>query len=381
MSRKRGRRAAPRRTPAARWGSIRRLLPQALVVATLAGGTAVFIAEDKTVRLDVDGTTRTLHTYADDVAELLADEGVPVGRHDQVTPALERPLTSGDRVTVSYGRPVALTVDGSRRQVWTTARTVDGVLYRLGVRADGARLSTSRSAAVARRGLDLEVRTERSVTVRADGRVHRLRTTAATVRQAVRQAGLTLRGEDSTSVPEDDVPRDGQSISVLRIVRTQRTLDRPIRYRTVRRTDPTVTRGTETVRKKGRPGIRRVTYLVRTVNGVSDRPRTLRSEVIKRPVSRVVSVGTRPKHRKVPGTAGLNWRALAHCESGGRPGAVDPSGRHGGLYQFDLRTWHSVGGRGRPQDAAATEQTYRAKKLYVSRGASPWPRCGHKLHR
>ena len=151
------------------------------------------------------------------------------------------PLTSGDRVTVSYGRPVALTVDGSRRQVWTTARTVDGVLYRLGVRADSARLSTSRSAAVARRGLDLEVRTERSVTVRADGRVHRLRTTAATVRQAVRQAGLTLRGEDSTSVPEDDVPRDGQSISVLRIVRTQRTLDRPIRYRTVRRTDPTVT--------------------------------------------------------------------------------------------------------------------------------------------
>ncbi|NEE57613.1 transglycosylase, partial [Streptomyces sp. SID8455] len=25
------------------------------------------------------------------------------------------------------------------------------------------------------------------------------------------------------------------------------------------------------------------------------------------------------------------------------------------------------------------EQTYRAKKLYVQRGASPWPHCGRRL--
>ncbi|MGW5803293.1 transglycosylase family protein, partial [Streptomyces bacillaris] len=62
-----------------------------------------------------------------------------------------------------------------------------------------------------------------------------------------------------------------------------------------------------------------------------------------------------------------------------RPGAVDPSGTYGGLYQFDTRTWHSLGGSGRPQDAPAAEQTYRAKKLYVQRGASPWPHCGRRL--
>jgi hypothetical protein len=59
---------------------------------------------------------------------------------------------------------------------------------------------------------------------------------------------------------------------------------------------------------------------------------------------------------------------------------VDPSGTYGGLYQFDTRTWHALGGSGRPQDAPAAEQTLRAKKLYARRGASAWPHCGPRLH-
>ncbi len=59
--------------------ALRRLLPRALVVAFLAGGTTAFIAHDKAVRLTVDGTPRTLHTFADDVDDLLADEDLDIG--------------------------------------------------------------------------------------------------------------------------------------------------------------------------------------------------------------------------------------------------------------------------------------------------------------
>lgn len=78
------------------------------------------------------------------------------------------------------------------------------------------------------------------------------------------------------------------------------------------------------------------------------------------------------------GTGDLNWSALARCEAGGNPHAVDPSGRYGGLYQFDSTTWHHLGGHGRPQDASAGEQTARARQLYHQRGSSPWPTCGHR---
>lgn len=73
-------------------------------------------------------------------------------------------------------------------------------------------------------------------------------------------------------------------------------------------------------------------------------------------------------------------RRSASARRAAKPNAVDASGTYGGLYQFDQRTWRNLGGRGRPQDASAKEQTYRAKRLYIQRGASPWPVCGRKLH-
>ena len=76
---------------------------------------------------------------------------------------------------------------------------------------------------------------------------------------------------------------------------------------------------------------------------------------------------------------GLNWAALARCESGGNPQAVNPAGPYYGLYQFCASTWHSVGGTGLPTDHAASEQTYRAQILYRRSGAGQWPVCGRYL--
>lgn len=78
-------------------------------------------------------------------------------------------------------------------------------------------------------------------------------------------------------------------------------------------------------------------------------------------------------------SGGLNWAALAECESGGNPRAVNPSGKYHGLYQFDRSTWASVGGSGVASDASAAEQTRRAAILYSRRGSSPWPHCGRYL--
>lgn len=90
-----------------------------------------------------------------------------------------------------------------------------------------------------------------------------------------------------------------------------------------------------------------------------------------------------PKTQNVSTSAntnsGLNWGALAACESGGNASVVSSNGLYHGLYQFDAQTWQSVGGSGVASDASAAEQTERAQALYNSRGSSPWPVCGARL--
>jgi muramidase (phage lysozyme) len=76
------------------------------------------------------------------------------------------------------------------------------------------------------------------------------------------------------------------------------------------------------------------------------------------------------------GGAGGGLAAIRACESSGNYGAVSANGRYRGAYQFDQRTWQSVGGSGDPAAASPAEQDARAGQLRSQRGANPWPNCG-----
>lgn len=96
---------------------------------------------------------------------------------------------------------------------------------------------------------------------------------------------------------------------------------------------------------------------------------------------RRVKVASRSRLRtRTPETGTrLNWTALAQCESGGNPTAVNPSGKYRGAFQFDRSTWASYGPAGDPAAASYSEQLRRARLLYAARGRSPWPVCGSRL--
>ncbi|MBB3050978.1 hypothetical protein FHS23_002001 [Prauserella isguenensis] len=70
-----------------------------------------------------------------------------------------------------------------------------------------------------------------------------------------------------------------------------------------------------------------------------------------------------------PGRA--DWAKLRMCESTERYHVNTGTGYYG-AYQFDLPTWRSVGGAGRPDLATPAEQDYRALRLYRMRGWQPW---------
>jgi resuscitation-promoting factor RpfB len=141
--------------------------------------------------------------------------------------------------------------------------------------------------------------------------------------------------------------------------------------------------GTRTVTQKGVEGEQTVTWRVTVTDGVETGREQVGTAVTTQPVEEHVAVGTKAKPAAataVPATAdGLNWAALAKCESGGRPDAVSASGTYRGMYQFSRSTWAAVGGSGDPAAASADEQTMRAQMLYARSGAGQWPHCGSRL--
>jgi resuscitation-promoting factor RpfE len=74
---------------------------------------------------------------------------------------------------------------------------------------------------------------------------------------------------------------------------------------------------------------------------------------------------------------GVNWDAVAACESGGNWGTATGNGYYGGL-QFTMGTWRANGGQGSPQHASREEQIRVAENVLHSQGIKAWPVCGRR---
>jgi len=349
------------------------------VVIAVVGGTAAFANADKHVTLVVDGHRHAVSTYADTVGALLAEQGVRTQPRDVVAPDAQATLVDGSEVAVRFARPITLDLDGATQRIWTTAATVDDLLEQLNLRNQGAVVSASRSQGLALSGARLRVRLPDTLVIRHDGWRTLIVTAAPTVGAAVRQSGIHLGPLDRASVPLSTLLTHRQVVTVTRVKVLRHRSRVALPFRIIRRPDPALYQGDTELVRAGQRGLARVEVRVRLRDGrVVHRHRTI--VAILRPARpQTVRFGTKERPTWTPTPSGLNWAALARCESGGNPLAVNPAGYYG-LYQFALGTWYGVGGAGNPIYASVGEQTYRAELLYSRSGSAPWPVCGYLLY-
>ena len=302
-------------------------LAAAAVLSIETVGTAV-AASPTTVTLSVDGVGFSVGTAADDVAGLLAEQSVTIDETDLVSPKSSVRLAEGMTVTVDHAAEITVVEQDVETQHFVTSDVVTDVADELSLpMPDFAALtSTSYEPFSYRRTL--------------------------TFGPAGKLLSPTDRIKDGSRAVVQDVR--------IAFAQQKKTVD----FRVNRKHTELLYQGTKRVKKQGRDGVRKVTARRTFVEGTLRAERVVNRTWVKKPQRKVVRIGTGP-----------NWPALARCESGGNPNAVNPSGYYG-LYQFSLSTWRAVGGSGNPTDYGYWEQTYRAWKLYRASGRSPWPHCG-----
>jgi uncharacterized protein YabE (DUF348 family) len=371
--------------------SIRRVA-QGAVVTTLAVGAVGVSHFDKSVNLSVDGKTSSVHAFGGTVKDVLAKQDIRVGEHDVVVPSLNSSVQDGQKIVVRYGRKLTVTVDGKTREYWTTATTVASALQELGIRADSAKLSASRSQTLGRQGLALTVSTPKSVSVRVDGKNLATASTGTTVKDALNDLRVKVDADDRVSPGLAAPIRDGQKIAVQRVSSKSVKATQGIAFGTVRKSVSTLYKGQSKTLKAGQEGTRVVTYRLVTVDGKTESKKALSSVVTEQPVAQVIAVGTKAKPAPAPTSGGSSsgsggainlaradmWDRIAQCESTGNWSINTGNGYYGGL-QFDLQTWLGAGGgdfASRPDLASRAEQITVANRVYEDRGLSPWG-CAH----
>jgi resuscitation-promoting factor RpfB len=363
----------------------------AVLTAAVAGGIA-YEATEKTATLVVDGQSRSVDFRGDTAADVLAAAGLEAGERDALVPAADSAVEDGDEVALRRARELELVVDGQPKTVWVTAASVDEALDQVGLGERGLALSASRSRDIPIDGMSLAVSTPKTFSVKVDGRSLSRTTTAGTVGDALTQAGVTVDGDDRLSHARTAPLVDGVAVNVVRVEKDHVHRETAVPNATERREDANLVEGTTRVVAEGRDGVLRRTFERTFLDGTLANSTEIASATVASPVTRVVVVGTKPAPAPVRasrdrspsassggGMPSGGFAALAKCESGGNPGATNPSGKYRGLYQFSRETWASVGGSGDPAAASPAEQTKRAQMLYQRSGAGQWPECGRHL--
>ena len=357
----------------------------ALVVAAGSVGVAIY---DKAVEVSVDGQTSSVHVFGSTVADVLEKQDIEVGEHDVVVPSPSSSVSDGDRISVRYGRQLTVNVDGTTRTYWTTALNVDEALTELGIRADGAVLSASRSQPLGRSGLAVSLTTPKKLTVVADGKTRTVTTINPKVSGVLAELDISRSALDRVAPSLDAAPTPGMKIVVQRVVVKKETATEAIPYATTKQKDASLYEGQTKVVTSGKAGKRTVVREVTYVDGKKSKATVLSSKTLSEPTTAVVKVGTkeRPAAPSAGNTsgAGINlanaamWDRIAECESGGNWSINTGNGYYGGL-QFATASWLANGGDDfapRADLASRAEQITVANRYYAKAGLSPWG-CAH----
>jgi uncharacterized protein YabE (DUF348 family) len=373
-------------------------------LAVVAGSLGV-AHYDKAVEVSVDGQQTSVHVLGSTVADVLDKQDIAVGAHDVVVPSLASSVSDGDHISVRYGRKLTVTVDGRTKEYWTTATTVDSALQDLGIRADGAVLSASRSQPLGRAGLTLAVTTPKKVTFVADGRTRTVTSTRTTVFGLLAELGVTKKLDDVVSPAMPTALDDGMKVVLKRVVIKKQRTTEAIRYSTTTQKDSSLYKGQSKVAKAGKKGSKVVVRQRTWVDGKLTTTKVLSQRVTAKPVNAVVKVGTKARPAPAPSRstssssshssstpsnpgntsgAGINlanaamWDRIAQCESGGNWHINTGNGYYGGL-QFATASWLANGGgdfASRADLASRAEQITVANRYYARAGLGPWG-CAH----
>jgi resuscitation-promoting factor RpfB len=354
----------------------------AAVLVTLIGGGAAAIALNKSITVDIDGQTETVHTYASTVGEVLAKKGVTVTDHDSVSPSPQSSIGNGGKIVLQRGRQVHLTIDGEKRDLWVRATTVGQAIKQLNLPAQGAWMSAGMDTALPLNGMAIEVKTAKNITLFDGGNMPAaLTTNAVTVDELLRELKLTL-GADDTVTPATGLKiTPGAEIHITRtgvtVINQTEAIEAPVQ----KQEDPELDKGKEQVLDPGAPGERIATYRITVKNGVEVAREEIGAKVTKEAKPKIVKIGTKkPPVPVIPD--GAVWDRLAQCESGGNWAINTGNGYYGGL-QFNISTWNANGGgayASRPDLATREQQIAIATKVRDNRGGyGAWPACSAKL--
>ena len=266
-----------------------------LALSVLCAGTA-FAAAPSVYVVDIyDGSEITrVETTKTDAYEIVKQAKIDLSEKDKLS--LDAFVPGEDSVLTIYRAAAVTFVRLNGETVYTVcAGTVADLLTELSVTVEEGQLVSLPTATVLKDGMTVKITNAYHVSVTADATQQALLLGEGTVKDALRQANITLGENDEVSPSLDSALYDNVSITVYRVEYTERTVNETIHFAKKTEKTSALYKGQSEIRQVGENGEKTVTYRDKIVDGVRVSSEAISETVLTEAVPQITAVGTKQK--------------------------------------------------------------------------------------
>ncbi|MDI7743875.1 ubiquitin-like domain-containing protein [Lysinibacillus fusiformis] len=253
----------------------------------------VFQVTKDSVVVNANGKEEEILTHANTVGELLEAEGIAITQYDKVSPSTNTKIVDGMTINWEQAREVTISVDGNQSKVWTTESKVKNILEEANIEVtEHDVLSAALDAEVGETN-QIDIQKAFQLTL-VDGLEERqVWSTSTTVANFLKQQGIQLNEFDRVENNLEKVITPEDKITVVRVEKVTDVVEESIDFAVETKSDSSLLKGKQKVVTKGENGKVARTYEITKENGKVINKVLQTEEVIQKPTTKVVAVGTK----------------------------------------------------------------------------------------
>jgi len=276
-------------------------------------------------QVQVDGDTLVRRTQGKTVADALRDANITLKQYDRVVidgsvvePTAPLPRAAeGDppilQIAVQRAVPIEINDNGALTTFYTTAPTLGEAIRQAGLVVYLGDSVTPALGTPVAPGWQVYIRRSRAATINVDGKTIRTRTLGDTVANLIAQEGIQLAGKDYTIPAATEPMREGISVQVMRVKEDFITESEAIPYDTSWQADPSLEIDQHVVTQAGMEGTKKRTIRINYENGREVQRSIDREWIEATPVTKIINYGTKIVHRDLTlpdGSTTSYWRKI-----------------------------------------------------------------------
>ena len=272
----------------------RKLLETFAVIILLIIGAVVFWQELKITYVVCDDVSITVLSFTENTDLIIGRSGVDVKEENKVILDYFNEDSRENMILITKPHEVLIYDEGKLVKVVTVSGTVGDAVKKAGVKLkDGDKLSINKSVPITE-SLKVDIYRAFTVTLKSDGRTQKIRTTACSVEEFLKYAGIQLDSDDIVTPSLKKKLSKNAVVQVKRVTykETKKTVSIP--FKTKVEYDDTMYEEQVKVKRKGVNG-QKINYCRnKYIDGKLESTEIIRSEVIKEAVNKIVVWGSKP---------------------------------------------------------------------------------------